>query len=74
MKTANAWDVYLKIKEISAKYSSGKPQIHVDSLAQELNLKKEMMREYIAALSILEFVEFADHTNDVITITDLGRS
>lgn len=73
MKTVNGWDVYLKIKELS---SNGKQQkeISIDELIQELGFNKELVREYVTALRILDFIEFTDHSNEVFVMTDLGKS
>ena len=58
MKTINGWDVYLKIKEITA-VKDAKREVTVDDVANEFkSTDKEIIREYLNALSILNFIEF----------------
>ena len=57
-------DVYNKIKEIrNSRNIDKKKSITIDRIAQELNGNKEIIKEYVTALTILELVEFTDNEN-----------
>ena len=57
-------DVYNKIKEIrDSRKTDEKKSITIDRIAQELNGNKEIIKEYVTALTILELVEFTDNEN-----------
>ena len=73
MKTTNGWDVYKRIKEISGT-GDPKPHIHIDTLTREFGINKETMREFIAALAVLNFIEYTDNTKEIFLMTDLGNS
>ena len=66
-------NTHLKIREISGKYISGKVPIHVNSIADELGINKDIIVEHIYILKTLELVKFTDHSNDVIILTDSGK-
>jgi len=54
-------EVYRKIKEIKdSRRGDVKQLISIDEIVQKLDGNKEIIKEYIAALTILEFVEPAD--------------
>ncbi len=61
----------MKIKEL---YKDGpeNPEIHIDDVALNLGVKKEVIREYLTALSILDFIKYTDHTKEVFVLTGLG--
>ena len=73
MKIANGWDVFLKIKELSAKSGDDKMELHANTIVQELGLKKELVEEYLTALSVLKFIEFKNKEHGVFVISDLGQ-
>lgn len=72
MKTTTGWDVYLRIKELSHKDGT-RPPIRIDTLTREFGIKKETMREFIAALAVLNFIEYTDDTKEVFVMTELGK-
>jgi hypothetical protein len=60
-------DVYRKIKEIKdARRGDHKQSISIDEIVQELDGSKEIINEYITALTILEFVAPADKGHIVL--------
>jgi predicted transcriptional regulator len=70
MEKVNGWVIYLKIKELTNK---GYEQLHINNLVEEVGIKKDMIHEYLIALSTLEFIKFTDHTKEVFMLTELGR-
>ena len=73
MQIKNGWDVYLKIKELSRQDGAEKVKINTGRLARELEMREELVREYVTALAVLDFVTFTDGTKEVFVITDLGN-
>ena len=70
MITINGWDVYLKVKEIAAAGEQNQ-SISVDRLADEFKgTEKDIIREYLNALAILEFIEFTDPTKAEFRVRD----
>jgi len=64
MEKIDVLDVYNKIKEIrDSRKNDKKKFITIDRIAQELNGNKEIIKEYVTALTILELVEFTDNEN-----------
>ena len=72
MKIANGWDVFLKVKELSNVDSEEKTELHADILVRECGLKKELVKEYLHALSVLKFIEFTDPSREAFVISELG--
>jgi len=72
MKIANGWDVFLKIKELSSNDEGTKAELHADILARECGIKKELVMEYLHALSVLKFIEFTDTSKALFVISELG--
>jgi len=71
MKTINGWDVYLKIKELAAAGDAQK-EISVSSLAEEFKgTDRELIHEYLNALSILEFIEFTGKEKEAFTLREM---
>ena len=66
-------EVHIKILEISKKYLSGHPQIHINSIAEELGITKDRLTEQITTLKNLNLIEFIDPGNDMIVLTDFGK-
>jgi len=62
-----------KIKEISAKYISGRVPITIVSIATELGINRETVMEHVSILKTLDLVEFADKTGEMIIMTESGR-
>ena len=67
MNTVGVMDVYRKIKEINSKGNDDIRSVSIDNLAQELNGSKEIIQEYVAALTILELVKPSETGDMVIT-------
>ena len=67
MNTVGVMDVYRKIKEINSKGIDDIRSVSIDNLAQELNGSKEIIQEYVAALTILELVKPSETGDMVIT-------
>ncbi len=61
MRTLDVMGVYNKIKEISHRNKERNNPVSIDSLAHELNSNKEMIQQYVVALSILEFIQLTDN-------------
>jgi len=69
MKRVNGWQVYLKIKELK---NEGQ-ELHINSVVTGLGITEELAREYLTALSVLQFIRFTDDPKDQFELTDLGR-
>ncbi len=62
-----------KIQEISSKYISGRVPINVHSIADELGINKDIVAEHISVLKTLDLIDYTDHSNEVIILTDSGK-
>ena len=70
MKTTNGWDVYLKIKELTVA-KDAKHEVRVDDVADEFkSTDKEIIREYLNAFSILNFIEFTDKSKEAFLVIE----
>ncbi len=59
--------VYQKIKEISLREINGTRAISVNSIAEELNSNREIIQQYVVALTLLELIQSGD-TDGMISI------
>ena len=66
MNTVGGMDVYSKIKEISYSSKDSIKTISIDRITEELNGNKEIIREYVTALSLLELIKLADNENNIV--------
>ena len=66
MNTVGVMDVYSKIKEISYSSKDSIKTISIDRITEELNGNKEIIREYVTALSLLELIKLADNENNIV--------
>jgi Mn-dependent DtxR family transcriptional regulator len=64
---------HLKIQEISGKYISGKAPIYINSLADEMGINKDIVVEHLSILRVLNLIEYADQSNEVIILTESGK-
>lgn len=63
-------EIYTTIRLISNKYSSGHPPIHIDSIAEEMGLSKDMVSQHVKALKTLKVIEFMGSENEVVVLND----
>ncbi len=59
-------DVYYKIREISYRNIDDKKPVSIAGLVKELNGCPEMIREYLAALEILELIRFSGNERVIL--------
>ena len=70
MKAINGWDVYLKIKELNA-VPTAQNEMSVNTLVEIFKgTDKELIREYMTALSILDFIKFTDDTKEIFILQE----
>ena len=62
-------DVYYKIQEISSKYISGKPPIHVDMLVDELGINKSTLEPILYKLEDEGKIQFYESSHSALSLT-----
>jgi hypothetical protein len=62
--------VFSHIKSISSNHFNGQPPINRDSLADELNIPKWQLYEYLADLRNAELITFS---SGIVMLTELGK-
>lgn len=68
-----ASDVHKTIREISDKYISGMPQLHLSNLADQMNLDKEVLQRHVHTLQTLGLVQYHDHEKEIFSLTESGK-
>lgn len=63
-------DVYYKIQEISSKYISGKPPIHVDMLVDELGVNKTTLEPLLYMLEHEGKIQFYESSHNALRLTE----
>ena len=67
MRLVDVGVVYQKIKEMSQAGAGTGKTISVDTVTEELNVNRDIIQQYVTALTLLELVEYSDE-NGVIAM------